>query len=102
LKAGQTTHAVLRNRATERHPDTGVPVIGFPVPYWPDILIMSRRVSEATGLGYVGVDVVVDRRRGPLLLEANARPGLAIQIANAAGLVRRLEEIDRELDGRRS
>ena len=47
---------------------------------------MSRRVSEATGLGYVGVDVVVDRRHGPLLLEANARPGLAIQIANGAGL----------------
>jgi alpha-L-glutamate ligase-like protein len=99
LATGRTTRAVIRNRATERHPDTGESVVGFPVPYWPAILEMSRRVSDATGLGYVGVDVVVDRRRGPLLLEANARPGLAIQIANGAGLVRRLDEIDRELDG---
>jgi alpha-L-glutamate ligase-like protein len=99
LKTGRTTRAVLRNRATERHPDTGNSVVGFAVPYWSEILEMSRRVSEATGLGYVGVDVVVDRRRGPLLLEANARPGLAIQIANGDGLLRRLAEIDRELNG---
>jgi hypothetical protein len=33
-----------------------------------------------------------------MLLEANARPGLAIQIANGQGLVSRLEEIDRHLD----
>jgi alpha-L-glutamate ligase-like protein len=98
LATGLTTRAVQRNRATQRHPDTGESVIGFRVPYWPQILAMSRRVSEATGLGYVGVDVVIDRRRGPLLLEANARPGLAIQIANGVGLRSRLEEIDRELD----
>jgi alpha-L-glutamate ligase-like protein len=98
LESGRTTRAVLRNRTTERHPDTGASVVGFAVPYWPQILEMSQRVSDATGLGYVGVDVVVDRRRGPLLLEANARPGLAIQIANGAGLVSRLEEIDRELE----
>lgn len=97
LDTGLTTRAVLRNRATERHPDTSESVVGFPVPYWPQILAMSRRVSEATGLGYVGVDVVVDRRHGPLLLEANARPGLAIQIANGVGLQRRLDEIDKQI-----
>jgi alpha-L-glutamate ligase-like protein len=97
LETGLTTRAVLRNRATERHPDTGESVIGFRVPYWPQILAMSRRVSEATGLGYVGVDVVVDRRHGPLLLEANARPGLAIQIANGVGMLRRLDDIDKQL-----
>jgi alpha-L-glutamate ligase-like protein len=102
LASGVTARAVMRNRATERHPDTGASVVGFRVPYWPRILEMARRVSRATGLGYVGVDVVVDRTRGPLLLEANARPGLAIQIANGDGLLRRLAEIDRELDGRSS
>jgi glutathione synthase/RimK-type ligase-like ATP-grasp enzyme len=55
-------------------------------------------VAAAVGLGYVGVDVVVDERQGPLLLEANARPGLAIQIANGQGLVPRLEEIDARLE----
>jgi alpha-L-glutamate ligase-like protein len=98
LATGVTTRAVIRNRATDRHPDTGVRVVGFQVPFWPRILEMARRVSRATGLGYVGADVVVDRTRGPLLLEANARPGLAIQIANGEGLLRRFAEIDRELD----
>jgi glutathione synthase/RimK-type ligase-like ATP-grasp enzyme len=46
------------------------------------------------GLGYIGVDIVIDAEHGPMLLEANARPGLAIQIANARGLLPRLAEID--------
>jgi alpha-L-glutamate ligase-like protein len=95
LQTGITTHAVIRNCATAAHPDTGVTVLGVQVPYWPQILDMSRRVSEAVGLGYLGVDIVLDRRLGPQLLEANARPGLAIQIANGAGLIPRFAEVDR-------
>ena len=94
LDTGVTCHAVLRDRATDRHPDTGAPVVGFQVPRWRDVLDMSVRVSRAVGLGYLGVDVVLDRVRGPLLLEANARPGLAIQIANHAGLGSRLAAVD--------
>ena len=41
--------------------------------------------------GYLGVDIVLDRCHGPLLLELNARPGLAIQMANQAGLEPRLK-----------
>lgn len=98
LETGVTCHAVLRNRRTERHPDTGHPVTGFAVPYWPEMLDIGVRISHAVKLGYVGVDIVLDREQGPLLLEANARPGLAIQIANGRGLVHRLEEIDHLLD----
>jgi alpha-L-glutamate ligase-like protein len=95
LVKGVTTRAVLRNRVTERHPDTGESVVGFRVPHWPEVLAMARKVSRAVGMGYLGVDVVIDRARGPLLLEANARPGLAIQIANGCGLLPRLDEVDR-------
>jgi alpha-L-glutamate ligase-like protein len=95
IASGVTSRAVLANRVTDRHPDTDVSIVGVQVPHWPQILEMSRRVSRAVGLGYVGVDIVVDRRWGPLLLEANARPGLAIQIANGQGLLPRLEEVDR-------
>jgi len=35
-----------------------------------------------------------------MLLEANARPGLAIQIANGRGLLPRLQAIDARLDQR--
>jgi alpha-L-glutamate ligase-like protein len=98
LKTGLTHHAVLRNRACEHHPDTNVPVVGMRVPHWREVLEMSRRAAEAVGLGYVGIDIVVDADEGPLLLEANARPGLAIQIANGRGLKPRLAEIDAQLD----
>jgi alpha-L-glutamate ligase-like protein len=98
LETGITHHAVLRNRACEKHPDTGVPVVGMQVPYWSEVLEMSRRVAKAVGLGYIGVDIIVDAAEGPMLLEANARPGLAIQIANGRGLVPRLREIDDMLD----
>jgi alpha-L-glutamate ligase-like protein len=94
LASGVTHHAVQRNRFVEVHPDTGVAVVGQHVPYWDDVLEMARGVAAAVGLGYIGVDIVVDARAGPMLLEANARPGLAIQIANARGLVPRLAEID--------
>ncbi|OWK36445.1 alpha-L-glutamate ligase-like protein [Fimbriiglobus ruber] len=97
LATGTTHHAVLRDRRAERHPDTGASVIGFRVPYWPEILEMSCRVSRVVQMGYIGVDIVLDRTRGPLLLEANARPGLAIQISNAQGLFHRLEQVDQEL-----
>ncbi len=56
------------------------------------------RVARAVGLGYLGVDIVVDEDAGPMLLEANARPGLAIQIANGRGLLPRLQAIDALLD----
>ncbi len=98
LYTGVTHHAVLHNRMIECHPDTQVPVVGLRVPFWDDVLEMSRRVARAVGLGYIGVDIVIDAERGPLLLEANARPGLAIQIANGRGLLPRLAAIDAQLD----
>jgi alpha-L-glutamate ligase-like protein len=98
LVTGITNHAVQRNRFVDDHPDTGISVVGMRVPYWREVLAMSCRVAEATGLGYLGVDIVVDAAQGPMLLEANARPGLAIQIANGRGLLPRLEEIDRAAD----
>jgi alpha-L-glutamate ligase-like protein len=97
LDTGVSHHAVQRNRFVDRHPDTGIPVVGFRVPFWHEVLALSRRVAEAVGLGYIGVDVVIDEQDGPLLLEANARPGLAIQIANGQGLMPRLAAIDARL-----
>ncbi|HZU35442.1 MAG TPA: alpha-L-glutamate ligase-like protein [Gemmataceae bacterium] len=101
LRTGMTHHAVQHNRSVLSHPDTNIPVIGMRVPCWQDVLTMSQKVARAVGLGYIGVDIVVDAEQGPMLLEANARPGLAIQIANARGLVPRLAEIDAMLAGGR-
>ena len=97
LDTGRAIHAVQHNRALRSHPDTGIDLLTLRVPAWPAILRMSCLVAEAVGLGYVGVDIVLDAVQGPMLLEANARPGLAIQIANGQGLVPRLRRIDAAL-----
>lgn len=95
LDSGITTSAVHQSKIISRHPDTGNHLDGIPIPYWDRILLIAARVTEMTGLSYIGADFVLDRDTGPVLLELNARPGLAIQIANQSGLRDRLERIDR-------
>lgn len=102
LGTGQTTGGVWFSQAITTHPDTGEPIAGFQVPFWEEILASSMRLADAMDMGYVGADYVVDARTGPMVLEANARPGLAIQIANAEGLWRRLEYIERQPPERRA
>ena len=51
------------------------PAGGIQVPYWEKILLIAASAFDMAGLGYLGVDVVIDREQGPLLLELNARPG---------------------------
>jgi hypothetical protein len=46
------------------------------------------------GLGFLGVDVVLDKEKGPAVLEVNARPGLSIQVCNRAGLKNRMDKLE--------
>lgn len=98
ISTGRTLQGVLGNEVVDEHPDTGAPIAGLYIPKWDYILQSAARSSEVTGLGYVGVDMVIDKDLGPLILEMNARPGLNIQIANAAGLSHRLKRIDEIFD----
>lgn len=72
------------------------PIEGIKIPHWNQILEIAALSHEMTGLGYMGVDVVIDRQKGPMILEFNARPGLSIQIANGRGLLPRLSGVDAE------
>jgi alpha-L-glutamate ligase-like protein len=92
---GTTLAGVHRSEVVTHHPDTNKPVTGIQVPHWESMLLIASKAADMTGLDYLGVDLVIDRERGPLLLELNARPGLQIQIANQAGLFKRLEVIDK-------
>ncbi len=96
LATGRTLTAVWRNDIVDEHPDTGNPVTGVEIPRWERLLDLAARCYELTGLGYVGVDLVLDQELGPLILELNARPGLNIQIANRAGLLTRLQVVERD------
>jgi alpha-L-glutamate ligase-like protein len=95
LETGRIVHAVLDNAPVIRHPDTDRMVCGAGVPSFGRVLEIAVSATDQTGLGYVGADVVVDAHRGPVILELNARPGLAIQAANRAGLLPRLREVER-------
>lgn len=98
LASGVTLDGVVGTQVVTHHPDTTHAVAGLKIPDWDAILDISARCYELTGMGYIGVDIVLDRDLGPLVLELNARPGLAIQIANRQGLLRRLKMCDERAD----
>ncbi|MFA5522407.1 MAG: alpha-L-glutamate ligase-like protein [Castellaniella sp.] len=97
LETGVTLSAVWLNQRIDEHPDTGAAIADNAIPDWHTQVELATRCYDLTGLGYLGVDLVLDRKYGPLLLELNARPGLAIQIANQEGLQWRFRAIDRWL-----
>ncbi len=86
LGSGRVARAMLKRERIEEHPDTGEGLLGVEVPEWGAVVEAAGRCAEATGLGYLGADVVVDEERGPLVLEVNARPGLEIQNVAGVGL----------------
>jgi hypothetical protein len=73
--------------------DSALPLRGIQIPNWKEILRMAIKCQEASGLGYLGADIALDRNKGPILLELNARAGLAVQIANLAGMRSRMERV---------
>ncbi len=96
LATGVTTYGIHHGRSIKYLPGTRIKVNGLRVPSWEQILLNSVRTQEAIpSLGYLGIDFLIDRNKGPLIVELNARPGLSIQVANQAGLQKRLERVER-------
>ncbi|MFA5871781.1 MAG: sugar-transfer associated ATP-grasp domain-containing protein [Parcubacteria group bacterium] len=95
LASGVTTTAVFgKNKIIEYVPDTRLILSGIKIPYWKDILTLAVRAQMTSKLGFLGADIALDRDRGPVFLELNARPGLSIQVANLDGLLGRLERVE--------
>jgi len=97
IMTGITRTAVCRNDQVTHHPDTGALLVGLQMPYWDALIESSQKLAEYIPLSYIGVDFMLDQTIGPTLIEANARPGLNIQIANVIGLRPRLEYIDQAI-----
>jgi alpha-L-glutamate ligase-like protein len=97
LHTGRTRGGVRGARLLDAHPDTGASLAGWTIPHWESLLAAAIRLAGCLELGYLGIDFVLDEHRGPVVLEANARPGLAIQLANRCGLLHRLQAIDAQL-----
>ena len=95
IRTGRALHGVLRNMPVTKQPDTGADLMNIEVPFWKEHLLIGALAYDMTGLGYLGADIVLDARKGPMMLELNARPGLAIQIANGCGLKTKIKEVDK-------
>ena len=95
LATGKALQAVQFDEVITHHPDTNAALSDLQIPNWREILCLAAQAYEMTQLGYLGTDIVLDATDGPMVLELNARPGLAIQIANGLGLKQRLKHIEK-------
>lgn len=93
MARGITTTAIKNGRVIENVPGKNIKLSGVKIPYWTKILRISHQCYVASGLGYLGVDIIIDRDNGPMVVELNARPGLGIQVANQDGLKDRLSKV---------
>jgi len=90
MASGTTTTAVQYDTIIENHPDNDVLLSGIKIPFWSKVLDLAVRCQTITDIGFLGADIVIDDKLGPMVMELNARPGLGIQIANQDGLKGRL------------
>ena len=97
LATGLTLRGTWLNNKITKHPDTTNAVDGVQLPNWDGFMKLAAGCYELCGLGYIGVDMVLDVEKGPLILELNARPGLNIQIANDCGLTHRAHAVEERL-----
>jgi alpha-L-glutamate ligase-like protein len=97
IGSGKAIKAVQHGKMITHHPDTGNDLREFFVPGWTEFLNLASQCYEVTELGYLGADIVLDANKGPLVLELNARPGLAIQMANGVGMQTRFDAVEPEV-----
>ena len=93
LGTGITTTAIYKDKLIEYMPGIKLSLRGIKIPFWKDILKLAVLAQKVSKIGFLGVDIAIDRDKGPTILELNARPGLSIQIANLAPLKDRLERV---------
>jgi alpha-L-glutamate ligase-like protein len=102
IKTGKAINAVMKGKKVLIHPDTKHSLDAIFIQNWRELLVLASSCYEMSNLGYLGVDIVLDKNKGAMLLELNARPGLSIQVANSKGLLPRLREIEKIASKRRS
>ena len=94
IGTGNTSTGVCNGKPIKNHPDTSYPFDDLIIPGWNSLLRLAAGCYEMTGLGYIGIDIIIDNKLGPMILELNARPGLSIQVANSSGLLPRLRQVE--------
>lgn len=94
IATGITTHAITgKGESIFYLPKSKRKLNGIKIPFWNRILTTAIRTAQASGLYFSAIDLFVDEVKGPMVVEINANPGLSIQLANRAGLRKRLERV---------
>ncbi|MBL0684578.1 sugar-transfer associated ATP-grasp domain-containing protein [Aquimarina mytili] len=91
MKKGRLTQVYDGKYYYNHHPDSKFIVKDVAIPYWKEILEISVATAKAFPLNYLGIDIVIDKNKGPQIMEINVRPGLGIQLVNKQGLKETIE-----------
>lgn len=95
MATGITTYGVQGKGQTITHlPGTKKKVNGIKIPQWTELLEMAVAAANAAGYVFMGADIFLHPERGPMVVELNGFPGLSIQLANKAGLKRRIDRVE--------
>ena len=81
-----------------RHPDTGVVIPGFKIPYWRESLsLIEDAVPLTVGVPLIGWDIAITAS-GPTLVEVNTHPGMwTMQAPLGIGYKRLIFDVQPEL-----
>lgn len=95
ISSGITIHGVKGKKDIITHfPDKPKKKVnGILIPHWEETLVTAVKAANAAGYVFMGADLFISEE-GPLIVELNGFPGLSIQLANEAGLKRRLERVE--------
>ena len=86
MQSGTLTQVYDGKRYSTHHPDNEKIVYGKKIPFWDTMLQLTEKTARAFPLDYLGIDLVIDKVKGPQIMEVNVRPGLGIQLVNKCGL----------------
>lgn len=76
------------------HPDTGIPIVGFQVPRWRELVEMAKEcAAKLPKFGYVGWDFVLTKHDGWCMMEGNYSGDFMWQLYRKKGMRRDFEEL---------
>ncbi len=95
MEKGTLTQVYDGKNYYDHHPDSRFVVKDVPIPYWKEILEISVATAKVFPLNYLGIDIVIDKIKGPQIMEINVRPGLGIQLVNKEGLKESIQKTNK-------
>jgi alpha-L-glutamate ligase-like protein len=95
IASGVTTYGITGKSGFITHfPHIKKKVNGIIIPHWNKLLETAVKAANVAGYVFMGADLFIHPDKGPMVVELNGYPGLSIQLANKAGLKRRIERVE--------